>query len=238
MGGRALSGRRVKAAAGHKIAHRLMDELWSLTRHVEIAGSLRRGKPEVGDIELVAVPFKSKVFAEWLDEHGWQGGDFLRKKLVRGVQVDLVVTKTACWGATLMHATGSGRFNQRLRAYAKGKGFKLNQYGLFPSGSDKPIAAHTEKEVFHALGLKFIAPERREADVPLTPGPKPFEQKIRRLPGAKVVKIRSASDPKKRYTVLLYGERGECTCEDYRYRQKQVGGRCRHIKEAMKQGVK
>jgi len=81
----------------------------------------------------------------------------------RVCRVDLFVTDNASEKAAyVLHATGSATFNEYLRQVARAQGKKLNEYGLYDFNTNKPINIKTEHDIFHALGLPYIAPEKRE----------------------------------------------------------------------------
>jgi len=142
------------------------------------AGSLRRGKETIGDIDIVASSGAPAVLHEALRTAPGvaatlAGGD--TKTSVRtshGVQVDLRTVDDAQFGAALLYFTGSKEHNVRLRERAQRMGMRLNEYGLFreepgaegtPQGRGAPpVAARTEEEVYAALGLPWIPPELRE----------------------------------------------------------------------------
>ena len=92
-------------------------------------------------------------------------------RLSTGMQADLRVVDSSCFGAAWLYFTGSKEHNVRLRERAIAKKLRLNEYGLFPDDGDasppqsrgvKPVAAKTEEEIYEALGLPWIPPELRE----------------------------------------------------------------------------
>ena len=123
-----------------------------------IAGSLRRKKRIVGDIDIVSVGcFPRDVEgAEFIS-----GGDILRTYLFEGTQINVMVAEQEYLGATLLYATGSGRWALLIRMKAKRKGWKLNRYGLFDRETNHLIASRTESDIFDALGKTFVPPEER-----------------------------------------------------------------------------
>ena len=133
---------------------------------VEIAGSYRRGKETVGDIDiLVTAPSSEAVMRRFKAydevEHLVSQGDTRATAVLRcSLQVDLRVVEAASYGAALAYFTGSKAHNIALRKRAQNKGLKLNEYGVFRG--KKRIAGETEESVYAALGLPWIPPELRE----------------------------------------------------------------------------
>jgi len=134
---------------------------------LEIAGSYRRGKETVGDLDVLVV---APDAAEAMDRFAAYPG--LAEVLARGetkmsirlhsrLQVDLRVVPAESFGAALQYFTGSKAHNVVLRGMAKDRGLKLNEYGVFRD--DERIAGRTEEEVYAAVGLPWIPPELREA---------------------------------------------------------------------------
>jgi DNA polymerase (family 10) len=137
-------------------------------KEVALAGSIRRGRETVGDIDLLVTSDHARVVmdafvalpdvAEVL-EHGATKGSIRHRE---GIQVDLRVVEPECFGAALLYFTGSKQHNIRIREMAVRKGFKLSEYGLFRASSGKRVAGATEEEVYAAIGLPWIPPELRE----------------------------------------------------------------------------
>ncbi len=137
--------------------------------HLSPAGSLRRMKETVGDIDILATgkkgaevihhftrfPGVSKVLAE-----GETKGSVLVATDKGERQVDLRIVDESQFGAALQYFTGSKAHNIKLRAMAREKGLKISEYGVFKG--KKKIAGFTEEEVYKALGLPLIPPELRE----------------------------------------------------------------------------
>jgi DNA polymerase (family 10) len=76
-----------------------------------------------------------------------------------GIEIELYFANEENWGALLMYATGTNQYNIMLRTYARFKGMKLSQKGLFKDG--KLIAGETEQEIYNALGKKYKEPQKR-----------------------------------------------------------------------------
>ncbi|MFD5916443.1 DNA polymerase/3'-5' exonuclease PolX [Kitasatospora sp. NPDC058201] len=132
------------------------------------AGSLRRMRETVGDIDVLATAEDSAPLMAALTGLP-QVADVIAggptKTSIRttdGLQVDLRVVPEEDWGAALVYFTGSKAHNIRLRTIAVRAGRKLSEYGLFDAESGEKIASATEEEVYGALGLPWIAPPLRE----------------------------------------------------------------------------
>ena len=134
--------------------------------HVVVAGSYRRRRDTVGDLDVVVTAADAAAVGDKLASYEnvaevlAQGPTRTTVVLRSGLQVDLRAVPEASYGAALMYFTGSQAHNIALRAIAVHKGWKLNEYGLF-SGRRR-IAGATEEEIYKKLGLAFIPPEMRE----------------------------------------------------------------------------
>jgi DNA polymerase (family 10) len=135
-------------------------------REVLIAGSVRRARDTVGDIDLLAVADDGATvcarFAQYPEMRERISVGDTRASIVlnSGMQVDLRVVPAPSAGAALLYFTGSKAHNIALRNLAIGRALKLNEYGLY-RGRER-IAGDTETSVYQALGLPWIAPEMRE----------------------------------------------------------------------------
>jgi len=134
---------------------------------IAVAGSYRRRKETVGDLDIVLTGRQTeRVMRRFLAhpdvaEVVARGSTRATVKLTGGVQVDLRTVAPAAYGAALLYFTGSKAHNISLRALAQDRQLKLNEYGLF-SGARR-VAGRTEREVYARLGLDWIPPELREA---------------------------------------------------------------------------
>jgi DNA polymerase (family 10) len=124
---------------------------------VELAGSVRRGLAEVGDVDIVIVG-DPKALPSGFSYLG--GGAHKVDANIDGVQVNIMFTTEDSFGACLMHLTGSKEFNVRCRAHAKRRGLKLNEYGVWDADGDR-IAGACEDDMFRALGLEPVSPQDR-----------------------------------------------------------------------------
>jgi DNA polymerase (family X) len=131
---------------------------------VGMAGSLRRGKSTVGDLDLLSTD-KRVIDAIKGCPGVYQvlesGPRRTSVKLKEGVQVDVRLFSKEEYGAALVYFTGSKDHNIALRNLAIEKGWKLNEYGLFDKAG-KRVAGETEEGVYTKLGLAYVPPELRE----------------------------------------------------------------------------
>jgi DNA polymerase (family 10) len=132
------------------------------------AGSLRRLRDTIGDIDILAAsnsprPLMEALVALPLVTDVIAHGD--KKTSVRtraGIQVDLRVVPLDSWGAALLYFTGSRPHTLRLREIALRAGLKLSEYGLFRTDDGALLASRTEEEVYDRLGLDYVPPTLRE----------------------------------------------------------------------------
>src|SRR5262249_41726789 len=133
----------------------------------EIAGSLRRCRETIGDVDLlVSLKGATHELMKRFTHHP-QVEDILAagatKSSVRmksGIQIDLRVVEDKEFPAALLYFTGNKEHNTVLRGIAKDKGLKLNEYGLFKG--EKSLPCKDEADIYRALGLHYIPPEARE----------------------------------------------------------------------------
>jgi DNA polymerase (family 10) len=136
------------------------------TKGTAIAGSVRRMKETIGDIDIlteardgerVVKAFTNLPFVKEVLAAGDTKGSVV---LENGIQVDLRVVEPESYGAALLYFIGSKAHNIKLRTIALEKGLKINEYGIFRG--DEKIAGETEKGIYETLGLQWIPPEIRE----------------------------------------------------------------------------
>ena len=149
------------------LARELCKYLEASAERVAYAGSLRRMKEIVHDVDILAastdpaktiqafltMPYVQTVLA--------QGGTKASVRVQDDMQVDLRVVDPQSWGAAMHYFTGSKAHNIRMRERAIKQGLKLNEYGLFDA-SEKRLAGAEEEEIFEKLGLPYIPPVLRE----------------------------------------------------------------------------
>ncbi|MGD0654231.1 MAG: DNA polymerase/3'-5' exonuclease PolX [Thermoguttaceae bacterium] len=172
-----LQGLDIAAEAGRRMLWADADEhVQSILGHmdtcraiekIEAAGSYRRCRDTVGDLDFLAVAQNTNAVMEHLTHYCGlaqvlaRGETKMSIRLTGGVQVDLRVVPEISFGAALQYFTGSKQHNIVLRGRAKEQGLKINEYGVFRG--DRMIAGRTEEDVYAALGLPCIPPELREA---------------------------------------------------------------------------
>jgi DNA polymerase (family 10) len=138
-------------------------------QRVEAAGSWRRGRETVGDIDLLAESNEPTLVMDRLVAWESAGDVMLRgetKTSIRGprdVQIDLRVVRRESFGAAWQYFTGSKEHNVRLRSRARDRGLSINEYGVTQlDGGAVASAGATEEEIYAAVGLPWIPPELRE----------------------------------------------------------------------------
>ena len=134
---------------------------------IEVAGSFRRKKSTVGDLDFLIISKSPKrvidifVGMPKVKEVISKGTTKSSIRLKSGLQIDLRVVKMKEFGSALLYFTGSKYHCIHLRKIALSKGYTLNEYGLFTLDNKKWVAGKTEKEIYQKLGLKYLKPEKR-----------------------------------------------------------------------------
>ena len=136
---------------------------------IAAAGSLRRGKETIGDVDLLVTGPNAAAALERVATHPrvnevlGRGANKTSVKLGReGLQVDVRALEHESFGAAMQYFTGSKEHNVALRQRALRMGLTLNEYGLFRLDDNTRVAGETEEGVYQALGLDWIPPELRE----------------------------------------------------------------------------
>ncbi len=164
-----------KKSGGRAVLGFIMPEIKSLleklerikgVERVDVAGSVRRRKETIGDIDILVVSKSPKPIMDFFTTMPETESVLIygeTKSSVRlkiGLDADLRVVPAESYGAALGYFTGSKEHGIALRELAIKKGWKLNEYGLFKG--NKQIAGKTEGDLYERLGLKYIEPELRE----------------------------------------------------------------------------
>ncbi|MHB8755800.1 MAG: DNA polymerase/3'-5' exonuclease PolX [Candidatus Acidiferrales bacterium] len=161
-----------EATAAQVAAH--IQALGKQIASITPAGSLRRGKETIGDLDFIVIPagkYSQKSVDAIFDHilkyppiqqvlaHGENKVSFL---LPNGMQVDVRVIPPESYGAALLYFTGSKEHNVALRGRANAMGYTLNEYALTTLKGGKTVAGRTEAEIYAKLDLPYIEPELRE----------------------------------------------------------------------------
>jgi DNA polymerase (family X) len=168
---------RVLLNSAMRTATEVVAALGPHAERVTYAGSLRRMRETIGDVDILATASgetqAAKIMNVFKSAEGAGGGGGGQAEVIvsgptktsirtaAGLQVDLRVVTPESWGAALQYFTGSQAHNVAVRAIAVRKGLKLSEYGLFRD--DERIASATEEEVYGALGMEWVPPPMREA---------------------------------------------------------------------------
>ena len=162
------AGSRVplKEAADHLVSlERRLDGIDAIRRW-GVAGSVRRRKETIGDLDiLIQASDREKAGEEILEmedveEVLGKGQERISVRLTDGLQVDFRFFEESSFGSAMMYFTGSKAHNIKLRQLAVERDWKLNEYGLFKG--DHLLAGKSEESVYHRLNLDWIPPELRE----------------------------------------------------------------------------
>jgi len=164
------AGNRLLLGAATDLAEEIVAALSAVTgcRRCGYAGSLRRMRETIGDVDVLAAAEDSGplmaalVDLPLVDEVIARGDTKTSIRTVDGVQVDLRVVPPPAWGAAMQYFTGSKAHNIRTREIAVRLGLKLSEYGLFDAQTGELIESETEEEVYRRLGLPWIPPPMRE----------------------------------------------------------------------------
>jgi len=151
-----------------RLAKREYAFLKKYAKRIDLAGSIRRRKPDPSDIDFVIIP-KNAEAKQAIYKHAEKykirarGPHLLSYWLLprKRAQVDIYFAKPSYYGAMMLFATGPGGHNIGLRVFAKKQGKKLSQYGLFNSHGQL-IASRTEKDIYRGLGRTYKGPYDRE----------------------------------------------------------------------------
>jgi len=159
---------RCRLDTAYETAEKLVEYLKERQEVEEVtpAGSLRRGRETVGDLDLLVTGTNHAKIAEYFSKYSGvdqilgKGEDKVSVKLKNGMQVDVRLLESEQFGAALMYFTGSKEHNIALRERARKRGWKLSEYGLSEDG--KILASRTEEEIYKKFGMQWIPPELRE----------------------------------------------------------------------------
>jgi len=152
------------------LANEILDQLSKLpeVKRINTAGSIRRRKETIGDIDILTISSNSKkVMNTFINlpqvERVLVSGETKSSIITYDdIHVDLRVVEPESYGSALAYFTGSKAHNIRIREIAMKKGLKINEYGVFDEKNNKKIAGENEEDIYQVLDLPFIVPELRE----------------------------------------------------------------------------
>lgn len=162
----------MKLADAKHIADQLVQEMAPHCERIEIAGSIRRQKPEVKDIEIVCIPkpFQTGIFedgfAKVVNQYKKVKGEppcrYTQRELPSGINLDIFMCTPQNWGLIFIYRTGSKEFNIRWLQEAKDRGYSMREGQLFILGKREPSPVPEEIDLFRRIGMNFIQPEDRK----------------------------------------------------------------------------
>ena len=156
---------KIALERAQKVAVAIVKRLSPYCQKIEVAGSIRRRKPWVNDVDLVLIPNDL-----WNLHHNIMGlgpvkmsGSKIMRVMVGDIQVDIYFATPETWATLLLIRTGSAQNNVRLASLAKKRGWHLaaSGDGLFNESGER-IAGDSEESIYQALGLRYQAPWERE----------------------------------------------------------------------------
>lgn len=164
--------RRIPLAEAEQMAKKILREINKIpfVEKATIAGSIRRKKETIGDIDIIILAQK-KYQQRIIDQ--FTRLPLIEKVIVAGntkasvllynhhIQVDIRVVEKDQYGSALFYFTGSKEHNIKLRITAKQRGWKMNEYGVFDIKTGKRLAGETEQGIYKLFGLSYIPPEKR-----------------------------------------------------------------------------
>ena len=180
----------MKLEQAKQIAEEVKGWLEPYCKRIEIAGSIRRQKSEVNDVEILCIPKQPYLFGHYSDNVDQHISELIDAKLLSyrcnkkgqvvygiknkllthvasGFPLDIFITNEEWWPVALVVRTGPKASNIKIAMAAKKKGWKFRAYGsgftiYNPcSGEQEKIICKSEREVFEAVGLEYLEPERR-----------------------------------------------------------------------------
>ena len=155
----------MKLKDAEKLAEQIMEQIQPFCDRLVVAGSIRRKKSEVRDVDFVLIP-KPLLWPRIvgtlqrnMDAKVLKQGEKAAQLTIDGINVDLYSATEETWEPLLLIRTGSAEHNIKLSMIARKKGMKLSHKGLIKNGE---VIGSTEKEIFNLLELGYIAPEERK----------------------------------------------------------------------------
>ena len=154
----------MKLKDAEKLAEQIMEQIRPFCDRLVVAGSIRRKKSEVRDVDFVIIPkplLWHRIVAtlqQNMDAKVLKHGEKAAQLTINGINVDLYSATEETWEPLLLIRTGSAEHNIKLSMIARKKGMKLSHKGLIKDGK---VVATTEKEIFDLLALSYLLPKER-----------------------------------------------------------------------------
>lgn len=150
-----------------KVAAAVVRRLSPYCHRIEVAGSIRRRRPRVNDIDIVLIPkdpwnLHHEILGLCKPHQPKMSGSKIMRITVNGIDIDIYFTDDKAWGMILLVRTGSTDHNIYLASRAKKLGLHFSVARGVEDAKGEVIASRTEEEIFAALGLDYLPPERRE----------------------------------------------------------------------------
>lgn len=165
------------------IADKYVKLLQPFCERIEIAGSIRRLKPEVKDIEIVCIPKEDIIVIDMFNKQGVRSlnfralvkqwniikgnagtGKYVRIKLPEGINLDLFICRKENWGLIFAIRTGSAAYSHKVLATGWVRaGFK-SVGGMLCSATSYPLRLYEERDLFDLIGVNYIEPEKRNLE--------------------------------------------------------------------------
>jgi DNA polymerase/3'-5' exonuclease PolX len=166
----------MKLEQAQQIAARVIDKIEPFCDRIEVAGSVRRRKPDVGDIEIVCIPrqLPGGLFGDewtrhpdfidavnaWPAVKGLATGKYTQRTLPEGIALDLFTATAQNWGLIYAIRTGSAEFSHRVLASGWSRRGYISTDGMLTQRGE-PVPVLSERELFDLAGVKWVEPELR-----------------------------------------------------------------------------
>lgn len=165
------TGGKRPLAEAEAVANAIVQVLEPVTQRIAIAGSIRRKKPEVGDIEIIAIPKGEDLYFKLLALVGESrllplkgfkpGAKYMQFGTRSGFKLDLFLANPETWGVIYTVRTGSAAFSYSLFKHANSLGYTSQNARIYHRYRGFTIDTPEEKDVFQVLGLEWVRPEDR-----------------------------------------------------------------------------
>lgn len=159
----------MKLSEAQTIAEKYKSWLMPYCERIEIAGSIRRERPEVKDIEIVCIPRLKDMYAfstivnQWKKIKGEATGRYTQRRLPEGINLDLFMANENNWGLIFAIRTGSADFSHKVLAVGWVKAGYKSKNGILYNVKTKALQEiHEEEELFELIGVPYIEPKFRE----------------------------------------------------------------------------